>query len=459
MTIGQFEPRSRGTRLRSAALAGGWALACLTACSENDATLVGASAAPASSQPAGEETTEGAGLGSGQAPSGAGSELVPADGSGAGPVYALSTLVWGVEGATGYITLSDTLDLDRVSLEGAREFPGYTTVAVADGQLLVTNAENPIIYRFGIGEALDWEERGRLSLINQGVTDSGFYRQYMQRDSIAYAEIDVGESALWDPIGFEVAGTQVDSQLVLQRDGLDLFANYNRAYFVFDGPVVRPFSYHDQDWFRWADGSLLVVYDPDTNAERSVIEVPCPGLDTITKDERGNLYFSTWEYPALHALVGTGVAPCVVRVTPDGRLDADWAPDLTAWTGGRQVMNFRYLGQGKAVGAVLHAEKFGEGFDFEAAFSEIDAFWDGYGLNYRLWMFDLDAGTAAPVRGLPDDDLSPNYSHAQIDGRTFLLREANDFSLTTVYELSLDGEATERFEVIGGTSYQWVKLR
>jgi len=246
---------------------------------------------------------------------------------------------------------------------------------------------------------------------------------------------------------------------VLQRDGLDLFANYNRAYFAFDGPVVRPFSYHDQDWFRWADGSLLVVYDPETNTERSVIEVPCPGLDTITRDERGNLYFSTWEYPALHALTGTGRAPCVVRVTPDGALDAGWAPDLATWTGGRQVMNVRYIGRGKAIGAVLHAEKFGADFDFQAAVSDIDAFWGAYGLNYRLWMFDLDAGTAEPVRGLPDEDLSPNYSHAELDGRIFLLREANDFSLTTVYELSLDGEATERFQVIGGSSYQWVKLR
>ncbi|HTV22345.1 MAG TPA: hypothetical protein VMG12_26840 [Polyangiaceae bacterium] len=425
----------RRLRRSAAALAGGCALACLTACSGDDRTLIADGTSPA---PAAEE---------------------PGTGASAGPVYALSTLVWGVDGATGYVTLSDTLDLERVSLEGAREFPGYTTVAVADGQLMVTNAENPIIYRFGIDAELQWEDRGRLSLINQGVTDSGFYRQYVQRDQVAYAEIDVGQSAVWDPVAFQVEGTEVASQLVLQRDGLDLFANYNRAYFVFDGPIVRPFSYHDQDWFRWAPGSLLVVYDPDTNTERSVIESPCPGLDTITRDERGNLYFSTWEYPALHVLAGSGAAPCVTRVTPDGTLDATWAPDLTAWTGGRPVMNFRYIGQGKAIGAVLHTEKFGDSFDFAAAFAEQDAFWDAYGLNYRLWMFDLDAGSATPVRGLPDEDLSPNYSHAELDGRTFLLREANDFSHTTVYELGTDGEATQRFEVIGGSSYQWVKLR
>jgi hypothetical protein len=38
------------------------------------------------------------------------------------------------------------------------------------------------------------------------------------------------------------------------------------------------------------------------------------------------------------------------------------------------------------------------------------------------------------------------------------MREADDYSHTTVYEPSLAGEATRRFEV-PGSAYQWVKLR
>lgn len=383
---------------------------------------------------------------------------VNASADSSGPVYALSTLVWSDTDTTGYVHLSNTLDLGDVSLGQAREFAGYTTMGVADGHLLVTNAETPIIQRFAVTDALTWEDGGQLSLINEGVVDSGFYRQYMQRDRMAYAELDGGQRTLWDPVGFQVTGTEADTQLPLARDGFDLFANFNRNYFVFDGPVLRPFSYHDQDWFRWADGSLIVVYDPDNHSERSVLEAPCPGLDTITKDESGNLYFSNWEYPALHVLVGSGAAPCVARVTADRTLDADWQPDLLSWTGGRHLMNFRYLRDGKAIAAVLHAEKFGEGFDFRGQLSAQDAFWEAYALNYRLWMFDLVAGSAEPVRGLPDEDLPPSYSHAEIDGRFFLMREANDFSRSTVYELGLDGEATRRFEV-PGSMYQWLKLR
>src|SRR5690606_36821017 len=195
-------------------------------------------------------------------------------------------------------------------------FAGYTSIGVADGQLLVTNAETPIIYRFGIGDGLTWQERGELSLLNEGVTDSGFYSQYVKRDSMAYAGQDAVTRALWDPVGFAVEGSRMDTELALARDGLDLFVNYNRNYFVFDDRVMRPFSYHDQDWFRWAPDSQIVIYDRDSHAEEAVLEAPCPGLDTITEDERGNLYFSNWEYPALHALTGSGAAPCVARVTP-----------------------------------------------------------------------------------------------------------------------------------------------
>ena len=382
-----------------------------------------------------------------------------AEAEGEGSVYALSTLVWGDDATTGYVTLSDTLDLEDLSLSGAREFPGYATIGVADGHLLVTVAEDPTIRRFAIDSALGWEARGAVSLLNEGVTDAGFFRQYIQRDEMAYAELDVSQRVLWDPVGFEVVSSELDAGLALSRDGLDLFANYNRTYFVFDGPVMRPFSYHDQDWFRWAADSLIVVYDPESHAERSVIEAACPGLDTITKDEAGNLYFSNWEYPALHALVGSGAAPCIVRVTPEGALDTEWAPDLRSWTGGRHLMNFQYLRDGKAIAAVLHDEKFGADFDFQSDVQDQAAFWDAYALNYRLWMFDLTAGSAEPVSGLPDEDIPPSYTQTQIDGRVFLMREANDFSYTTVYEISLDGEATERFTVAGGSTYQWMKVR
>ncbi len=42
--------------------------------------------------------------------------------------------------------------------------------------------------------------------------------------------------------------------------------------------------------------------------------------------------------------------PCNVRLTPDGELDEEWTTDFTDWTDGRYVNNFRYVGDGRAVG-------------------------------------------------------------------------------------------------------------
>lgn len=64
------------------------------------------------------------------------------------PVYAMVTLVWRDDGPTGYVALMNRLDAADVSLETAREYPGYTSVGAANGQLrLSPSAEGLTIER------------------------------------------------------------------------------------------------------------------------------------------------------------------------------------------------------------------------------------------------------------------------------------------------------------------------
>jgi hypothetical protein len=394
---------------------------------------------------------------------GSGDDGIGSDGSATAPVYALVTHVWSDDGPTGYVALMNSLDTADVSLETAREFPGYTSVGVADGQLLVNpSAEDLTIERFHITDDLDWEEAGALSFLGEGAEEVGFYRQYLSRDQDAYLDVDVTGRVIWDPIAFEVHGPGPETDLSLQQDSLDLFANFNRAYFVSDGEMLRPFSYHDQDWFRWSADTLVAVYDTTTHETREVLRAPCPGLDTITRDEDGNTYLGTWEYSALHPLMGTGPVPCVVRLTPQNTLDEGWNPDLTDMTGGRHVVNFRYVGAGKAVAAVLHAEEYGDGYDFTRLTERVDDFWAAAANFHRLWIFDLAMRTAARVQGIEAFDfVNPGFFHAVIDGRVFLLLgdgSSNNSATTVVYELEGSGRATRKFEVPGGV-IQWVSVR
>jgi hypothetical protein len=388
--------------------------------------------------------------------------MVP-DGSASEPAYALVTLVWGDDGPTGYVALTKSLNVADIDLGQAREFPGYTSVGVAGGQLLVNpSPAQPAIQRYRISDDLRWTDSGTVSFANEGVEEVGFYRQYLRRDHEAYVDVDVTGRVIWDPIALTILGRSADGILPLQRDGLDLFANFNRTFFTFANDVIRPFSYHAQDWFTWGPDSKIVVYDATTRAPTTVIDVMCPGLDTVTRDESGDTYLSSWEYPALHPLMGTGAAPCTTRLKPDNTIDASWSADMRDMTEGRFAVNFRYIGAGKAIAAVLHAEAYGPNFDFTHLAENVDDFWSTASNFHRLWMFDVGARSAAPVSGIDAFSfVNPNFFHATIDGRTFVFLgdgSTSNPAETVVYEINDDGHATRRFAV-PGTVTQWVRIR
>jgi hypothetical protein len=394
---------------------------------------------------------------------GAPSDDAPIAAGSVDPVYALSYVVWSEEGPTSYVALSHSLEMSEEAFRNAREFPGYSTLAAVGGRLLVAGAEEPTITRFAITDELGWQESETLSFANYGLAEdaAGFYRQYFLNENTAYAEFDVTKRVVWNPSTLVLEVPMEDSTLALERNGLLLYGNYNRSFFVSGDRVLKPFSYHDEDWFIWSPNTLVAVYDAQTNLESAVVDAPCPALDTLSRDESGNTYLSTWEYSTLHALTGSGALPCVVRLKPDNTLDATWNTDLTDLTLGRQIKNFRYVGGGKAVAAVLHDEEYGEGFDFSGYLANVDDFWANEGRYHRLWSFDLDARTAAPVSGTAFDYIYPGFFDARFDDRYFLFMTAGDTNQaagTVMQELAADGSATTLF-TIPGEALQWVRLR
>jgi len=233
---------------------------------------------------------------------------------------------------------------------------------------------------------------------------------------------------------------------------LQLDATFNRQPRMLSGPILKPFFYRDSDWFLFGDTTSIAVYDPITNAEQAVIDVPCPSLEVPSQDEAGNTYFSSWSYGPILGLYGLGPELCVRRITPDSALDASWTPDLSAWTGGRPIKVFRYMREGRAVATVLHADEVdidvNAGYDEEVAL-ELDNHW-------RLWLLDLEAETARPIDGI--EGIGSGFSWANFDGRTFVFVPNADWSRSSVYELDIDGNATKRFETRGFIN-DWIRVR
>jgi len=378
-----------------------------------------------------------------------------ATGDADGPVYALHTVVFDPEyNATSYVTLTDSVDLDSVPFDSAREFAGYAFVASFDGKLLVSDGESPVITRYDVASDLAWSPGERRSFEQHGVTGggAGFERHWFRDANTAYLTLNVTSRVVWDPTNFEILGVYEDSAIPLERDGLVLDATFNRQPRIHDAPLLKPFYYRDEDWFEFAPLTLLATYDAETHAESSLLEVPCPALEVPSVDEVGNTYLSAWTFGPVLSLYGVGPELCVRRIKPDATLDEAWAPDLTAWTEGRPVKVFRYLRDGKALATVLHTEELSA--DFTGAYDpDVDTESESH---YRLWLFDLEQETAAPVEGI--DEMNSGFHSATLEGRTFVFAPIEDWSATRVYEVDLDGTAELRFETVGRLS-EWIRVR
>lgn len=374
-----------------------------------------------------------------------------------GPVYALVTQVYGPEDRTVYFWLTDTLDPEEVTLKDAREYPGVTNLNVVGERVLVSSGQEPTITEFEIGPDLEWQEGRTLSFGRYPLYDNAnWYYQFVLDEHTAYLPFDGSKRVVWDPSEMTITAVMDDSSVVFEQDTLLLEAGGNRNGVSYRDRVLQAFFYRDEDWYEFGEESVIVAYDPETHEENDVIVAPCPGLALATLDEEGNTYFSTWDYSPGLALYGEAKAPCAVKVTSDGELDESWTTDFLDQTDGRFVMNFRYVGDGKAIANVLHDEELEIDRDGPSDIDVILSLWET-GPHWKLWMFDLQSDSAWPIEGI-NVELGSGAQFAVLDGRTFVFVPFDDWSRTKVYELDDDGVAREHFEILGDV-FKWVRVR
>ncbi len=370
------------------------------------------------------------------------------------PLYALHFTVTDTDdNYTSYIALTDSLDLSSVSLDRAREFPGFASIATVGGRLFVASATDPRVTSYTATPDLRWIDGQSVSFASYGAADSGFWNQFFLDEHTAYVTIDVTSRIVWDPTAMEIRGLMEDTHLPLERDGLRLEPTVSRQVRPPQVPVLRPFYYRDENYIEYGARTPIAVYDPVTNAESAVIDVPCPAVEVETRDEAGNAYFSAWTYGPELGLYGIGPACCIARITPEGTVDETWNTDLKGWTGGREVGVFRYMRDGKAIGTVLQQEEIQA--DFSAAYDQDVA--DALGGDvWRLWLFDLESQSATPIQGI--GLMNRGFNWATFEGRTFVMVPYQDWSRTRVYEVDLQGNATEHYDTTG-SFYDWIKVR
>jgi hypothetical protein len=377
-----------------------------------------------------------------------------------GPAYAMMVQVYTEDDRTVYAYLTDTLDLVEVDLEGAHEQSGVANMIALDGRLLISDGQAPTITAYDVAADLALEPAAEISFADYPVFENAnFYFQFVLDRDTAYMPYDVTSRLVWNPMTMEIVDTREETGLEPADAPLVLEPGGNRDGVHYDDAVLQSFFYHDEDWFGFGEESHIVVYDPDSHEERAILDAPCPGLAIATRDEDGNTYFSTWDYAPTLGLFGDAPTPCAVKVTPDFQIDESWTTDFTAWTGGRYVNNWRYVGGGKAVASVLDHDKLAADFelDFDGDFDPAAAehIWDD-GM-WQTWIFDMESETATPIEGVDVEGGSAGQ-YARLDGRTFLFVTYEEWSRTRIYELDDDGRATEVGDTIGDV-FKWIRIR
>ncbi|MFW5968273.1 MAG: MxcI, partial [Persicimonas sp.] len=357
----------------------------------------------------------------------------------------------GEDSESTYVSYLDSMDVEEVDLDDAREYPGYATIGALGEMFFVADGESPRLTRYEIEDG-SLSEDGELSFSNH-VDLSALYSNKFIDENKAYMDRENEGKVVWNPSELEIESDfSIDGEIDAERDGLNRIAGLRRGAVVRDDLVFQPYYWTDEDYYNFADTSDIAVIDTEDDSIVDVIETPCPGLDVGSMDEDGNIYFTAW--------VGTAAAPviegeddthslCTVRIDA-GETDIgdDSTMDLSEITDGREVVALRILEGDIAVAAVLDHERVNP--DENTDDREIS-----YANNWELWRFDLSEETGEKIENT--GYIAGGYYAFKLDGRFFVALANADYTETTIYEIEADGPAEKLFDVEGWV-YQMVEL-
>lgn len=407
------------------------------ACSSDEATIV-------EREPVGLEPAGGAG-GAGAEPAGGASGSA---GAASGPLYAVSTNVFGPEEVTGYLALVPSLDAGTtLDLDAAIEFPGGGFAAGVDGQpyVYVGKLDSPTIERWELTAEGTLQPGPTISFANLGLTAtfSVAFSPIVDMQRSYFVDPGLGVIAVWNPGAMQTIST-IPLGLTEQspfRPEPSILLNQVRG----DGKLFVPYAWRGEDWPRLGASSGLLAIDTASNAVVEQTEWEgCEYAILGGQTSDGTLYYSTeahWALPRLTYGGDNGSSSCALRVLPgQSAYDATYeSVDLSALVGGREVAgDLLIVSDERAFLRVWHDEDVAEPLT-------VENFGDRWGTvrAWRWWTWEIGAAQATEV---PDQQPAAGWSHPlRVDGRVFVsdsarLSENGGRGTTPLYELHPSGE-------------------
>jgi hypothetical protein len=365
------------------------------------------------------------------------------------PLYVIQSLIFGDEGRFSYVVLRPEIAAGPdVGLDDAREFPEYSPADPVGGKLAIASGEDPTLTFFSIDDDGVWSQDAQLSFAN--FTTQALAGNVPVSATKAYVPFDTTNHARYDLGTFTVAGeVGAPSDIPLVRDGLTANRGFGQA--LRGATLFQPYYYADAAFQSYTRESFIGVIDTTTDSVAPSLEVPCPHLHITSADDEGNLYFSNGQGSIAAATLTPGAAPnCFARINA-GTTSVDPSSIMLFRdiAGGREGSNLFYLGEGKALFNVYHAER--DNLGEQAEYESVD-----FSSSYHLWTLDLATGESAMLEGI--DFSGGQFTALRLDGRTLITIPEPDYSRTTFYEVTPSGGATRLFEV-EGWAFKTFRLR
>lgn len=325
------------------------------------------------------------------------------------PAYVLMSGVQSQEGTNSYISILSSLDKQEIDYSKAREIPNWGDAAVHNGKVFVASGDKPTITRYTVDANRNLvDDGGLIDFAAYGVTSTAFWNVIWVSPEKAYMTNGVRDGqavyVIWNPVTMRITGTMPQPQLEA-REGLKVYPGFaDRSHVIRDGKLYHPYYWANEDYSRFAPDSRIAVYDLNSDKLITTLSANCAGLDVGTRDEAGNMYFSTWTGRVGLALTRGAEPPCGVKVPAGSEsVDEAWTKPWTGLTMGRQGAALRYDAAGTALLSVFHNERIP--YD-----SSTDPFMLVGTENWRIWRVNLSTLQATPIESVDFNSGASLYS-------------------------------------------------
>jgi hypothetical protein len=372
------------------------------------------------------------------------------------PLYVFANEVFGEGGdSITYVNALTTLDIKKLDLKRALEFPGgRATVMAHGGKLFVAPPESQIVERYEIHDDGSFHKTGELSFAKYGIAEITLdeWGNAFVSDEKAYLfNAAEGNAIAWNPEAMELLGEVDAGEHDLLRTGMELSCS---TAAVRGDRLFRFVYWQNWDTFEFSEEQYLLVYDTKSDTLIDMVrETRCPALSNrVDVDEEGNLYFSNWIWNVGATLTREAPKSCALRIQRSAeRFDDEWMLRYADVTDGREGAALGYLRDGKILFSVFHDER--ATIAAETVGTELVS-----ELHWQVWIGSLDERDVAPLEGLGALEWNAGaVSTYHVGERAFILVPGEEWSVTHVYEIA-DGRAEKKFEA-SGWSYQFFKLR